>query len=279
MNVIGRFGEGFVRSAALLCLLSTLCYAVVDRLVVFDNANNQLLFVKFLYDGTGKNIGRDVFTADSTFLRHTTFQSNAQGQITKETSTDFDSNMVFYTNLSTSGNASTFSVFDQFNVDQLGGAISTATSDQVSYDVTQGGAVINKIKYTLSGAAVKQIDVYDNAGARLYYAMVYQTPLSQNPDLRPQVAVRPSVTSLGSGRFKVTCTLPQASTVTLELFDLSGRRSALALNKRYGAGMHAIAVDAAGGHGDAKVIGDGAYIVLLSIDGKQAVKIVSILQK
>ena len=252
--------------------------ARIDRIDVFDKADNKLLFVTFQYAAAKDSIiSRDVFTADSTFLRHTSFQLNAQNQIIKESSINFDSNLVFYTNINSSGTSSTFSVFDQFNVDQFGGAMSASASDQVSYDISQGGTVINKIKYTLVNGSVQRIDISDNTGAMLYYALPFSTqPKVICPD-QQIFARRPAVAALGRGHFKITCDLAQSSNLILDLFNISGRRAAVVLNKRYAAGAHSILADA--GSTQLKTIGNGAYIVRLSIDGKQVVSMVSIIQK
>jgi hypothetical protein len=282
MKIVGSFlfgmrrpGAVMVPAAMILCF--SVCFARIDRLEIFDKADSKLLFVTFQYDAAGKNIGRDVFSADSTFMRHTSFQFNAQNQIIKESSINFDSNLVFYTNISSSGTSSTFSVFDQFNMDQIGGAISSSTSDQVTYNISQGGTVINKIKYTLVNGSVQRIDVTDNTGAMLYYAVVPITPINLHPDHQFSDVQRPSVAPLGRGHFKITCHLIQPSQLTLEMFDLSGRRAAVVLNRHYGAGDHSIVADAFAPH--QKTTGNGAYIVRLTIDGNHVVDMLSIVQK
>jgi hypothetical protein len=282
MKIVGPFFSGIKRPGAAiitaaLFLSVTVCFARINRLDVYDKTDNKLMFVTFQYDAAGKNTGRDVFFADSTFLRHTSLQFNAQNQVIKESSINFDSILVFYTNISSSGTSSTFSVFDQFNLDQFGGAMSSSTSDQVTYTISQGGAAINKIKYTLTSGSVQRIDVCDNAGAILYYALAGSTPIHMDPDRQFVAVQRPSVTALGRGYFKVFCNLLQPANLTLELFNISGRRAAVVMNKQFGPGAHSIKADAFASR--PKTLSNGAYIVRLAIDGNQVVNMLSIIQK
>ena len=124
---------------------------------------------------------------------------------------------------------------------------------------------------------MQRIDIGDNTGAMLYYALTGSTPVSFHPERQFSEARRPSVAPLGGGHFKITCDLPQPSNLKLDLFDLSGRRAAVVLNKQYGAGAHSILVNAA--PPQLKSVGNGAYIVRLSVDGKQVVNMLSIIQK
>ncbi len=262
IGVVKRWSRCASVAGAVVAIWAVVSVARVDRIDLFDKSDNPLLFVTFQYDASGNNIGRDIFAADSTFLRHTSFQTNGQGQITKETSTNFDTTMIFYTNLTTSGNTITFSTFDQFGLDQFGGALTSTTSDQKTYALSQGGASLYQIKYTLSGTSIQRIDVCDNSGSTLYYAMMGSTPARPFAGIR--AAPYSSVASLGKGRFRVNCDLARPSGVALELFDMSGRRAAVVLNKRYEEGSHSIFVDASPSRG----VGNGAYVVRLSIDGR-----------
>jgi hypothetical protein len=282
MKIVGPFFSGIKRPGAaiitaVLFLSVTVCFARIQRLDVYDKTDNKLMFVTFQYDAAGKNTVRDVFAADSTFLRHTSLQFNAQNQVIKESSINFDSALVFYTNISSSGTSSTFSVFDQFNLDQFGGAMSSSTSDQVTYTISQGGAAINKIKYTLVGGSVQRIDVGDNNGVMLYYALTDSSQVGLRIARQPSAAQRPSVTALGKGHFKVFCNLLQPANLTLELFNISGRRAAVVMNKQFGPGAHSIKADAFASR--PKTLSNGAYIVRLAIDGKQVVDMLSIIQK
>ena len=255
-----------IRLTAFIGMAAAFSFAGIDRLDIFDKDGNKLLFVTFQYDAGGKNIGRDVFAADSTFLRHTSFQTNSQGQITSESSADFDSNAVFSTAITTATGSSTFSVFDQFKLDQLGGPVTVSTPDSASYDIKQDGAVINKINYSVSGGTIQRIDVLDNAGAPLYYAIPTQVSGIRQPPHLASLA-SPRLTALSNGRLKLVCDLDKKSEVKVEFFSVSGRLISVPLKKQYDLGTHAILVDPSASCRNQ--IGYGAYLVRVSIDDRR----------
>ncbi|MDD5674737.1 MAG: hypothetical protein PHC61_11275, partial [Chitinivibrionales bacterium] len=124
------------------------CHAArIDRLDIFDKSDNFLLFVTFNYDAAGNAIGRSVFTADSTFLRSTTFQTS--GTTTKEASLDFNGNSLFTTTISApSGNNTAFSTVDQFGMDQFGGSMTYSSGPTNTFNINQNSALTCMEQYT-----------------------------------------------------------------------------------------------------------------------------------
>lgn len=239
-------------------------FAKIDRIDISDAADNKIMFVVFQYDAAGKNIGRDVYYADSTFIKHTSFQVDAANQITAEKSIDFDSNSTGSAALSTSGGILTMSVFDQFNLDQLGGPVTFSSADQKNFDVSQGGAVINKIKYTLGASGeFLRADVCDKNGATLFKAVANSTPIAGPNVLANGNRLRPTVRLISGRKFLVRCESTDISRLKLELFTYSGRRVAVILDKLIGRGSQSVRVDASV---TTVSVGAGAYLVKLSIN-------------
>jgi hypothetical protein len=242
--------------------------ARIDRIDIYDKSDNHLLFVTFDYDAAGKNTGRSVFAGDSTFLRHTTFQTDVQGVVTKETSVDFDSNTVFSTTRNVSAGKTTFSVFDQFGLDQLGGAASYSVSGQNAYDVTQNGAVINRISYDTAGdGSLSRINVLDKTGSLLYYAAVTNATgvLQGNFSHVPGC---PGIYLVKGTRCAVTFQVSKRSLVSLEMFTVSGRNAGKLFCGQYTAGTYSFHVQLNAG-GTARPAA-GIYLFRLSIDGASA---------
>jgi hypothetical protein len=237
----------------------------IDRIDLYDIADNHLLFVTFDYDAGGKNTGRTVFASDSTFLRHTTFQTNTSGDIVRENSIDFDSNTAYYTTLNTSAGKTTFSVFDQFGLDQLGGPVSCTTGSQIAFDLSQNGAALNRITYdTASDGSLTRINVLDKTGAMLYYATVS----SASAVLRGvggHIPVRPVITLIKNGQCNIVFEVTNKSQVSLEMFTVSGKAAGKLVSKQFTAGAYSFRVPLGKTRPAA-----GIYLFRLSINGQTA---------
>lgn len=242
--------------------------ARIDRIDLFDKSDNHLLFVTFDYDSSGKNTGRSIFASDSTFLRHTSFQTNAAGDIVRETSLDFDSNTAYYTTLSASAGKTTFSVFDQFGLDQLGGAVSYSATGQTAFDLSQNSAVLNRIAYdTAADGGVTRINVLDKTGSLLYYAAVASASAVVQ-GAAAHVPMRPGITLTNSGQCLVVFEVLKPSTVSLEMFTVSGRNAGRLFCRQFAAGTYSLRA-----RPDAGVAirpATGIYLFRLSINGATA---------
>ena len=242
--------------------------ARIDRIDLYDNADNHLLFVTFDYDAGGKNTGRSVFASDSTFLRHTSFQTNTAGDIDKETSLDFDSNTAYYTTLSASAGKTTFSVFDQFGLDQLGGSVSYSAANQTSFDLSQNSTLLNRITYdTASDGSLNRINVLDKTGSLLYYAVVTNaTGVIQGAVAH--VPVRPGITLTNSGQCLVVFEVLKRSMVSLEMFTVSGRNVGRLFRRQFAAGTYSFRAQPDAGNATRPAA--GIYLLRLSINGATA---------
>lgn len=240
----------------------------IDRIDLYDNADNHLLFVTFDYDAGGKNTGRSIFASDSTFLRHTSFQTNTAGDIVKETSLDFDSNTAYYTTLSASAGKTTFSVFDQFGLDQLGGPVSYTAASQTAYDLSQNGALLNRITYdTASDGSLNRINVLDKTGSLLYYAIVTNATAALH-GAAAHVPVRPGITLTKSGHCLVVFQISKRSMVSLEMFTVSGKNAGKLFSRQFTPGTYSFRAQPDAGSATRPAA--GIYLFRLSINGATA---------
>ena len=256
--------------AALATMLA--CVAIgqaarVDRIDIYDRSDNALLFVTFAYDSTGTNIGRSVFASDSTFLRSTTFAPS--GSSVKETSVDFNAITVLTTTINAvSGGTSSFSTVDQFGLDQFGGAMSYTPAATSNYNLSQSGGPSYKEQYVLNAdGTLAKINILDATGSLLYYAVPSAVTLVTA--LPHAMTGRVSSITANRGRLKVRLSLVHPGLVCVELFTPAGRRLGMPVNKTFGSGIHAFEVNAFGPSGIQ--LGNGAYVVRLTIDGTTAV--------
>jgi hypothetical protein len=239
----------------------------IERIDLFDQTDNHLLFVTFSYDALGRNTGRSVFNADSTFLQSTSFTSDAQGAVSRENSINFDSNSVSSTALSRSGGKTSFSVMDQFGLDMLGGAVSYPASTNHSYALSQGGAVLNTVRYQYADdGRLTRIEVLDAGASLVYYATVKTTILSATLAPSRELLRTPSLQMRGAGRFRLTFELRHSGRVSLEVFSLNGRRLAALVDRTFSAGRQTVSADLFDRQQPA--ISSGVYMLRLSINGK-----------
>jgi hypothetical protein len=235
----------------------------IDRMDLFDAADNRLLFVTFEYDSTGNNIGRTVYASDSTFLRSLRLTKDAGGNVTAENSTDYESNPLFTTRISPQSGRTDFTVSDQFNMDMLGAPMSYTKSAAGEYAISQGGATLYKQKYAYAAdGSLTRIDYTDPSGSLLYYATVSQkTGLIAGNARGLPLRLAPVFRAIPGGNLLVSFTLAAPSDVSVEFFTPSGRLAAKAVGRSLAAGRRTLAV----GYNDA--FGQGAYIARISANG------------
>jgi hypothetical protein len=275
-----RHEGAFVQSTLTVCIVVlafvALCEAArVDRIDIYDKSDNHLLFVTFDYDSTGANTGRSVFASDSTFLRSTTFQPS--GTAVKENSIDFNGSLVFSTTRSpsTGGNAS-FSTIDQFGMDQFGGPMSFSLASSNNYTVTQNGQLSCTEQYQIAAdGTLNRITILDKTGSLMYYAIASPvTAISVSPSEMPK---QPVLAIGNRGIIKARFNLVRSSHVCLEIYTCAGRKAAGLIDKIVSGGSHELDASVPGPGG--KGLGNGAYIVRLTIDGTAAVSNKMLLQR
>ena len=236
----------------------------VDRIDIYDNADNHMFFVTFDYDGAGNNIGRTVYASDSTFLRTTRLTMDAGGAVTAENSIDYDSNALFTTHITPQSGKTDFTVKDQFTMDILGGPMSYTKSAAGEYAVSQGGVNLYKQKYAYAtDGSLTRIDYTDASGALLYYAKVTQrTSISFASGHGTVHKFIPVFRRAAGGKLMVSFTLSTPSDVTVELFSSTGRLWAKTVGKFLAAGRRTLTLPYN------SAFGGGAYITRISVDGK-----------
>lgn len=208
-------------------LLSLSSSAPINRMDLFDKSGNNLLFVEFDYDSSGKNIGRTVYAADSTFLRKTTFSNDASGNRTREQSFNFNDDTTGYTLFSSQNGKSTINVFDQFGLNQFGASVSYVQNGTNSYDTYHNGSVICKFLYTYSpgGRDLDRIDVLDINNVILYYA-TFTSSARTIDHPRFDMVLQPSLKILGD-RCHLTIPLKKESRIRVCVYNLSGKLVAI----------------------------------------------------
>ena len=266
-----------IRMIAALTVLTviTICHAArVDRIDIYDKSDNHLLFVTFAYDSTGANIGRSVFTSDSTFLRSTTFQPSATA--VKETSIDFNNNLVFATTTAPATGGAAFSTVDQFGLDQFGGAMNYTQTSANTYDVSQNGMLSCKEQYQFGAdGTLNRIDILDKNGSLVYYALA--TPVTGVMSPLHAIPGQATLIAANRGHIRVGFVLVHSGRVCVEVYTLAGRRAAVLVDKMFDGGDHTFAVSVLGPGGSR--LGNGAYVVRLTIDGVAAVSNKLLLQR
>jgi hypothetical protein len=235
----------------------------IDRIDIFDNAGNRLLFVTFEYDSAGNNSGRTVSAGDSTFLRSTRLTKDAGGKVTAENSLDYESNPLFTTRISPQSGRTDFAVNDQFGMDMLGAPMSYTPGAAGEYGISQVGTTLYKQKYEYAGdGSLTRITFTDAAGALLYYAtMTRLTGVIPGAIPGPPARLAPVFRATTGGNLFVTVTLAVVSNVTVELFTLSGRLAARAAGTSLAPGRRTIEMACNPG------VGGGSAVVRISVNG------------
>jgi hypothetical protein len=238
------------------------------RLDLFDAQGNQLMFVRFAYDSTGKNtgLGRTVFMADSTFVRNVSVRTDASDQRLSETSFNFNGDTVFKSTFGSSGTASTISTRDQFGLDQFGGPVSIASTGDLQYNLSQAGSVINKMTYEKDDQGrLTRVTVSDADNTTLYYG-IFSYVVEGVAVSGKQRVVHPVIEQNGRGALVLRVSLDKPSSVRCELLSLSGRRVGVILDQRFPKGEHRRLIPLVSQQSRALAV--GVYCVALSIDGR-----------
>jgi hypothetical protein len=231
---------------------------------IFDKAGNILLFVEFDYDSSGNNVGRSVYTADSTFLRRTVFV-NESGKRSKEISLNFNNDTIGITKISTINNNPGISVFDQFNLDQFGAPVSYSANGDNTYNVYQNGSVIYKMKYAFSPEGdLARVEVLSTGNDLLYYTEFENTVKTvRNQFLGSQ----PEPRFLFHGdRGQISIDLKTESNLKVCIYNISGQLVTIPFAKTLNQGQHT--VDFKINSPGAKIIAGGLYIIRTYINGQ-----------
>ena len=261
--------KGFLISVQILLLVilllpSHLFSAQIKRMNIFDKTGNSLLFVEFDYDSSGNNVGRSIYTADSTFLRRTTFV-NESGKRSKEISFNFNNDTIGITKMSSINNNPGISVFDQFNLDQFGAPVSYSANGDNTFNVYQNGSVIYKMKYTFSSEGdLTRIEVLSTGNDLLYYTEIENAVKA----VRKQLATSQSEPKFlfRSDRGQISINLKTESNLKICMYNISGQLVAVPFAKTLNQGQHTVyfKLDSPG----AKIIAGGLYIIRTYLNGQ-----------
>lgn len=210
--------------------------AQIDRMDIFDRADNRLLFVKFEYDKDGKNTGRSVYNSDSTFLRRTIFVIDKTGKTVREISFDFNNDTIIKTDFSTIDKKPGISVFDQFNFNQFGAPVSYASDGENNYDIYHNGSVIYRMKYLYdSNGELNRIDVLSTSNSLLYYAVV-STPSGVVRRSRISLKSVPKIT-FSNNHCNITANLTAVTDLKVCIYNLSGQIVCVPFSRRLNPGI------------------------------------------
>ncbi|MBN1575666.1 MAG: hypothetical protein JW913_03890 [Chitinispirillaceae bacterium] len=269
-----RFHRKFSFLTAMLTV-SAILFSVLaqpkppDRLDLFDASDNNLMFVTFQYDAAGRNISREVFMSDSTFMRRVAINYNPAGQRISEVSYNFNEDTSFVLTYQPGADMTGFTIVDQFKLDHVGGAVNYSNADPLNFDLTyqKTGGVAARVAYEKDneGHLIKVL-VYGQSGAIEYYGLF----------TTPGVGVKRGVTSgksspqalvktRGGSMIEVEFNLRSAGEVRCELVTLSGRHAATLLRGRMEQGVQKRRFRFDGG--TLRGVAGGVYVVTVSVDG------------
>ena len=233
-----------------------------QRLDLYDNAGNQLMFVTFEYEG-GKNVSRTVYMSDSTFVRKVFITYDLQGKRVRESSLNFNDDTSFVSTYDYRGDTTGFSIADMFGLDQMGGRVRYRTNDSTHFSFSysaQGSSVTYTISYEKNpdGNPTK-VTVSDNTGESHFGLFKYA---STSAKLSLPMAKGPlAVVRMRSARIiDVGVDLKKSSFVKCDLISLSGRRAGALFEGLFAPGAQ---------HKSLRVgsLAQGVYMVIVSIDG------------
>lgn len=238
----------------------------VERIDLYDSPGNHLMFVTFEYDQTGVNTARSVFAPDSTFLYRTIIKRSAAGASQTEASFNFNNDTLWKSSSGSDGKS--LSVQDQFGNEQIGGSTKFSGTEQ-NFDFLQGSSLINKMSYEKNAdGAYNKINVYDNAGALLYYVgFKYQgTGITVKPSNHLE---KPSIYLNNGNTLVVRYNLPGAAYIRCEIFTLSGQHIATLFSGNEKAGQYRRNIRL---NNSMQRFADGIYLTTLSIDRKRVLR-------
>jgi|SRR5690554_1359791 len=250
----------FKSSYALLLVLLlpfTVFVNPIEKVDIFDSANNHLMFINFKYDNSGNNISRSIYMSDSTFIREVLIDGN------KEYSINFNGDTVLTSNYNKDGSSTNLSVLDQFNLDMLGGQISYSENSSNNFEVKQKGSVINKISYETNSDKTR-INILNSSGELQFYATINDTTSILTRNKRNTFSA-PSL-KMNNNQIKIHFNLSKASIINCELVSLSGRRIAKLISKKAVKGTQNEIIRISE---KMPALSSGVYFLTLSINGKR----------
>jgi hypothetical protein len=266
MKKMGRFA-----TAAVLCLGTWSIGAPINRLDIYDAADNHLLFVTFEYNGDGICTGRSVFASDSTFMYKTTIQADASGS--EENSFDYLENKIYKTKVKNTGTGSAeFSTVDQFGLSQFGSALTHSQTEANLFSINQGSTPVCKEKYEYDSTGnLARIVILGKNNETLWYA---KAALAVGIKKVTSVKAFNSLAINASrGIIKFQCVMAAERFVTAELITPSGRRVKYLVNKMLTPGSYTFTTGLEG-H-----TASGTYIVKVSMNGVTVLTRKAIVQK
>lgn len=260
-------------AAAVLCLSTLSAAAPINRLDIYDAADNHLLFVTFEYNGAGACTGRSVFASDSTFLYKTTIPAETSGGTIEENSVDYLENKIYTTKINNTGTGSAeFSTIDQFELSQFGSALTYTQSETNLFSINQGGSTVCKEKYEYDSTGnLSKVIILGKNNETLYYAQVAQVV-----EVKRVATVKPFnlfTINTNRGAIKIQCVMAAEKFVTAELITPSGRRVSYLVNKKLTPGSYTFTT-AHQGH-----TASGTYIVKVAMNGITVLTQKAIVQK
>jgi hypothetical protein len=259
-------------ATTVLCLSTLSVGAPINRLDIYDAADNHLLFVTFEYNGAGVCTGRSVFAGDSTFMYKTTIQAEASGS--KENSVDYLDNPMYTSTVKNTGTGSAeFSTVDQFGLSQFGAALTHSQSEANLFSINQGSTTVCKEKYEYDSTGnLSRIVLLGKNNELLWYAKAGPTVgiIKTAPVKAPFNSL---VINSNRGVIKFQCVMAAERVVTAELITPSGRRVAFLVNKKLTPGSYTFTTGSEG------LTASGTYIVKVAMNGVTVLTRKAIVQK
>ncbi len=267
----GRFA---VLPAVALCAAAVFSKSP-QRLDIYDNADNHLMFVMFEYENE-KNVSRTVYMSDSTFVRKVLIIYDLQGNRASEISINFNNDTSFVSDYQYRGDTASFSIKDYFGIDQMGGRVRYKTNDDLHFSFSYqdpfkpGSSVIYTIDYEKNNDNdFTKVSVSDNIHGLSHYGLFSyggtRTAVSFSTKA-PQAVVHVR----SAKAIEMLLNLEKAAQVRCGLLSLSGRRIGTLFDNHLAAGRHFKSLRV--GQGLAPNLAEGVYLFFVAIDGKVAAK-------
>lgn len=262
-------------TVALLCWTGIYAAARIDRIDLFDKDDNLLLFVNLLYNASGANTGRTVYSGDSTYLYSTMFENDAQGNRSAERSYNFDGDLVFNTTFASQTGTTLFHTFDQFGLSWFGSQVGYPAPVNNTYTLSQNGAPAYTMTYEHApDGSLTKISVRGADGSLLYYALFSPNFSSAVSSERP-INAKPLLTISEDGICRLSIALQKTSQVAIDLYSVSGKVS-LSQVSRLDKGRHSIAF---GLSSNGRRLSPGVYAGVTRVNGIQVSRDKFIIQR
>jgi hypothetical protein len=264
----------FLRKAAfchlVLLLLSSSVMAgqVPSRIDLYDGSDNHLMFITFKYDADGRNIGRTIYMADSTFMRDVAIMYDDNGRRISEISYNFNGDPIYTSNYVHSEDGTGFTLRDQFGLDLAGDRViySNVNPSYVGLVYGKSGDHAATVSYMRdSEGRPQRVDITNKNERDVYYGIFdYGTAIGDSRSglgggKLPLVSMRTQ-----ASRIAVAFNLRSSGEVRCELLTLSGRRAALLYNGRIPKGTFTYHFNP---DRDAARLSSGVYLIKVSVNG------------